>query len=142
MQTIGDLVRARAGDTHVGLRFEDCSWTWAEVVEVASQRAKFYRALAPPGAPFHIGVLLDNIPEFWFTLCGAALAGATVVGINPTRRGAELARDIAHTDCAFVLTETAHLELFDAAGDVVAPGSLYVVDTPEWTAPLPAIAGA
>jgi len=69
MQTIGDLVRARAGDTHVGLRFEDCSWTWAEVVEVASQRAAFYRALAPPGAPFHIGVLLDNIPEFWFTLC-------------------------------------------------------------------------
>ena len=61
------------------------------------------RAPRPADAPFHVGVLLDNVPEFFFTLCGAALAGATVVGINPTRRGAELARDIAHTDCAFVL---------------------------------------
>ena len=106
MVTIGDLVRARADDPRVGLRFEDSSWTWAEVVEAAAQRAAFFRAHAPADAPFHVGVLLDNIPEFWFTLCGAALAGATVVGINPTRRGAELARDIAHTDCAFVLTET------------------------------------
>ena len=61
------------------------------------QRAAFFRAHAPADAPFHVGVLLDNIPEFWFTLCGAALAGATVVGINPTRRGAELgARHRAH----------------------------------------------
>ena len=45
--------------------------------------------------PFHVGVLLENVPEYLFLLGGAALAGATVVGINPTRRGAELARDIA-----------------------------------------------
>jgi fatty-acyl-CoA synthase len=142
MQTIGDLVRARAGDTNVGLRFEDSSWTWAEVVEVAAQRAALFRALAPPGAPFHVGVLLDNIPEFWFTLCGAALAGATVVGINPTRRGAELARDIAHTDCAFVLTESAHLHLFAAAGNAVEPGRLHVIDEPEWSQALAPFAGA
>src|SRR5882757_9589190 len=142
METIADLVRARAGDPNVGLRFEDSSWTWAEVVEAAAQRAAFFRAHAPADAPFHVGVLLDNTPEFWFALCGAALAGATVVGINPTRRGAELARDIAHTDCAFVLTETAHLELFDAAGEVVAPGRLYVVDTPEWSEALTPFTGA
>jgi fatty-acyl-CoA synthase len=142
MQTIGDLVRARAGDTRVGLRFEDRSWTWAEVVEVASQRAAFYRALAPPGAPFHIGVLLDNIPEFWFTLCGAALAGATVVGINPTRRGAELARDIAHTDCVFVLTESAHLHLFEAADGAVEPARLHVIDDPRWSDALAPFASA
>jgi len=131
MATIGELVRARAGDPRVGLRFEDSSWTWAEVVEAAAVRAAFLRAHAPANPPFHVGVLLDNIPEFWFTLCGAALAGATVVGINQTRRGAELARDIAHTDCAFVLTEKTHVELFDAAG---TPGAapLHVVDTPQW----------
>lgn len=142
MATIGELVRARAGDTRVGLRFEDSSWTWGEVVEQAAQRAAFFRAHAPAGAPFHVGVLLDNIPEFWFTLCGAALAGATVVGINPTRRGAELARDISHTDCAFVLTETAHLELFEAAGGVVAPGGVHVVDDPAWRESLAPFAGA
>ena len=87
-------------------------------------------------------MLLDNIPEFWFTLCGAALAGATVVGINPTRRGAELARDIAHTDCAIVLTESVHLGLFDAAGDVVGPGRTHVVDDPAWLAALAPFAGA
>ena len=31
--------------------------------------------------------------------------GATMVGINPTRRGAELASDIRHTDCQLVVTE-------------------------------------
>jgi fatty-acyl-CoA synthase len=142
MATIGELVRARAGDERVGLRFEDASWTWDEVVQAASQRAAFLLAHAPTDGPFHVGVLLDNIPEFWFTLCAAALAGATVVGINPTRRGAELARDIAHTDCAFVLTETAHLQLFDAAGEVVDPQRMHVVDRPEWIESLAPFAGA
>jgi fatty-acyl-CoA synthase len=142
MQTIADLVRARAGDTNVGLRFEDSSWTWAEVVDSAAQRAALFRAIVPADVPFHVGVLLDNIPEFWFTLCGAALAGATVVGINPTRRGAELARDIAHTDCAFVLTESAHLHLFEAARDVVEPQRLHVVDESDWAEALAPFAGA
>ena len=38
-------------------------------------------------------------------LGAAALAGATVVGINPTRRGAELARDITYTECQLIVTE-------------------------------------
>ena len=65
-----------------------------------------------PG-PFHVGVLLDNVPEFTLWLGGAALAGAVVVGINPTRRGAELARDVTHTECQLVLTEPAHASLLD-----------------------------
>jgi fatty-acyl-CoA synthase len=138
MPTMGELVRARAGDARTGLWFEDSSWTWAEVVEAAAQRAAFFRANAPTDAPFHVGVLLDNVPEFWFTLCGAALAGATIVGINPTRRGAELARDIAHTDCAFVLTESAHLDLFPAGS--TAP--LHVIDQPQWAEALAPFAGA
>ncbi len=142
MPTIGELVRARAGDARTGLWFEDSSWTWAEVVDAAAQRAAFLRANAPTDAPFHVGVLLDNIPEFWFTLCGAALAGATIVGINPTRRGAELARDIAHTDCAFVLTEASHLDLFDAAGAVGPTGRLHVIDEPQWPQALAPFAGA
>ena len=41
----------------------------------------------------------------------AAIAGATVVGVNPTRRGPELARDIAHTKGQFVVTTTADAAL-------------------------------
>ena len=145
MATMAELVRARAGDPNVGLRFEDSSWTWAEVVEAAADAPRSSARHAPADAPFHVGVLLDNIPEFWFTLCGAALAGATVVGINPTRRGAELARDIAHTDCAFVLTETGAPRAVRSRGHSPRPAPLHVVDEPEWAealAPFAECAGA
>ena len=61
----------------------------------------------------HIGVLLDNVPEYLFWLGGAALAGAVVVGINPTRRGPELARDIRFTECRMIVTDAAGAELLD-----------------------------
>ena len=38
-------------------------------------------------------------------LGAAALAGAVVVGINPTRRGTELAGDVRHTDCQLMVTD-------------------------------------
>ena len=63
-------------------------------------------------------------------LGAAALSGATLVGINPTRRGAELARDIAAHRLRVPAHRTAHLELLDGAGDVVPPTRLFVVDDP------------
>ena len=44
----------------------------------------------PAGWAFHVGVLLDNTPDYLFAL-GAAAVGATVVGLNPTRQGEHLA---------------------------------------------------
>jgi fatty-acyl-CoA synthase len=52
-----------------------------------------------------VGLLLENRPEFVFAELGAALAGAVIVGLNPTRRGEHLARDIDYADCQLVLTE-------------------------------------
>ncbi|HEY2427671.1 MAG TPA: AMP-binding protein, partial [Acidimicrobiales bacterium] len=103
MSTIAGFVSARAGDPRTALLFEDRSWTWAEWVDECTARAAVLAEGRRPG-PFHIGVLLDNVPEYSFWLGAAALAGAVVVGINPTRRGAELARDITHTDCQLVIT--------------------------------------
>jgi fatty-acyl-CoA synthase len=97
---------ARAEDDHPGLLFGDATWSWREVVAQSAQRAAIAGSLRQPG-PFHIGVLLENGPEYLFWLGGAALSGATVIGINPTRRGAELARDIKHTDCQLIVTDEA-----------------------------------
>ncbi len=142
MNTIADVVRARAGDDRIGLRFEDESWTYAELVDACSQRAAFLLAHKPADAPFHVGVLLDNVPEFWMMLGAAALSGATLVGINPTRRGAELVRDLQHTDCALLVTESAQLELLAGATDAVPRDSVFVVGTPEWEAALAPHRGA
>ncbi len=104
--TIAALLAARAGDDHIGLRAGDDSWTWDEVVRESTTRAALFERLRLEGPP-HVGVLLDNVPEFLFWIGGAALAGAVIVGINPTRRGDELANDIRHTDCQLIVTDSA-----------------------------------
>ncbi|WP_433473969.1 AMP-binding protein [Spirillospora sp. CA-142024] len=108
-----ELVAARGDDDRTGLCFEDRSWTWREVVEESRRRALFVRDLDG-----HAGLFLENGPEHLFWLLGAALAGVPVVELNPTRRGAELARDITHTDCALLVTETSRAPLLEGLADV------------------------
>jgi fatty-acyl-CoA synthase len=110
-QGIAELIAARADDDDVALLAGDESWTWREVAAEAATRAAWLTATLDPSRPLNLGVLLDNTPELVFTLFGAALAGACVVGINSTRRGAELQRDIDHTDCQLVLTDQRHADL-------------------------------
>jgi fatty-acyl-CoA synthase len=113
MTTVADLLLARAADTRPALLFEDESWSYSAYVGEATLRAAYLRQqLDTQGEP-HIGVLLDNTPEFCFWLGAAALAGATMVGINPTRCGDDLARDIAHTECQLLVTEGGHADLLD-----------------------------
>ncbi len=102
--TACELVLLRADDDHPGLRFEGREWSWREVVAESERRAALLAQLRAEG-PFHVGALLENTPEFLFLLAGAALCGAVVVGINPTRRGAQLAEDIRRTDCQLVVTD-------------------------------------
>jgi fatty-acyl-CoA synthase len=102
--TVAGLLRVRADDDAPGVRFEDRTWTWRQVVSESVHRSVLATGRRRPG-PFHIGVLLDNVPDYLFWLGGAALCGATVVGINPTRRGEELARDIRFADCQLVVTD-------------------------------------
>jgi fatty-acyl-CoA synthase len=105
--SVAALLRARAGDSHPGYVFDDCTWSWDDVVDESCRRAAMLAAVLDDRRPLHVGVLLDNVPEYLFVAGGAALAGATVVGINPTRRGAELTHDVAHTDCQVVITDDA-----------------------------------
>ncbi|HSO95754.1 MAG TPA: AMP-binding protein [Acidimicrobiia bacterium] len=125
MTSIADFVRARARDgNRAALRFEDQTWTWSEFVDASAQRAAYLDATLDRDLPPHVGVLLDNVPEFPMWLSAAALAGDAIVGINPTRRGRELERDIRHADCQLIVTEARHLDLLagldlGAAGDRV-----------------------
>ncbi len=110
LPTVTELLLARADDPAPGLVFEDSEWTWAQHVQECANRAALLQSLRRPG-PFHIGVLLDNVPEFSFLLGGAALAGAVVVGLNTTRRGEALVRDVRLADCQVVLTDSRYVEL-------------------------------
>jgi fatty-acyl-CoA synthase len=110
--TIAALVRARAEDDNVGLLYGERSWTWRQIVAEAAVRAAWLRSMLDPARPPHIGVLLPNVPEFVFQTFGAALVGACVVGVNAARRGAELARDIEHTECQFVLADAMYADLY------------------------------
>ncbi|WP_405948223.1 long-chain-fatty-acid--CoA ligase [Streptomyces prunicolor] len=126
-RTVAELVQARWGDHRPGLWCGQQVLTHHEMAAGAAARAALLADLLPPGAEPHVGVLLDNTPEYPLWLSAAALAGAAVAGINPTRRGPELARDILHTECRVLVTERTHLPLLD---DLQLPGiRLLVTDT-------------
>src|SRR5438045_8457037 len=91
--TLADYLLARSGDTSVGMQFEDQTWTWDEYVQACADRAAWLRSL-DVGEPFHVGVLLDNVPEFPMLLGAAALSGAAIVGLNTTKRRREVVADI------------------------------------------------
>jgi fatty-acyl-CoA synthase len=125
--TIFELVASRVGDDRVGLVFEGRTWTWGELVEESLARASLLRQSGLAGK--HIGVLLDNLPEYFFLLCAAALTSSVVVGANDTRRGEALAGDLRHTDCAVILTDSSKAGLL-AGVDVGAPVRL--IDESSW----------
>ncbi|WP_326635043.1 AMP-binding protein [Streptosporangium sp. NBC_01755] len=147
MGPFSELVRARSSDDHVALRFEGRAWTWRETVQEAADRAAAIRDIRPAGdrRQVHVGVLLQNLPDFAFWLLAAGLGGFVIVGINPTRRGEELAQDIRHTDCDLLVTENEHLSLI-AGAELPSVRRVLNVDTAEYAdylrpyrgAPLPA----
>jgi fatty-acyl-CoA synthase len=141
MGVFADHVRARVGDERPALLYEDQRWTYREWVRAGAQRAALFGALRVDGPP-HVGVLLDNVPEFTMWVGAAALAGTTVVGINGTRRGEELARDIRHTDCQLIVTDATQVGLLDGLDLGAAAGRVLVVDTAEYDALLAPHAGA
>ena len=143
--TVAELLQARADDDHPALLFEDEVYTWAELVAAAGRRAALLASRRAPG-PFHVGVLLDNVPEYLFLIAGAARCGAAVVGINPTRRGEELAHDVRHTDCQLLVTDREHARLLEGLDTGVPVDRVVLVDGPGYRGALaaagPAPAGA
>ncbi|MGQ9406687.1 long-chain-fatty-acid--CoA ligase FadD17 [Mycolicibacterium gilvum] len=79
--------------------------SWRNHIREGAALAAALRARLDPNRPPHVGVLLGNTPFFGAVLVAAALSGIVPVGLNPTRRGEALARDIAHADCQLVLAD-------------------------------------
>src|SRR3989440_6983170 len=103
------LLRRNATDVSTrdrpAVKFGDRVWTHGEYVDEASRWAQLFLARAPAGRALHVGVLLDNTPDYLFALGGAALTGAAVVGLNHTRRDEHLLHDNQDTHRGVIGTE-------------------------------------
>jgi fatty-acyl-CoA synthase len=115
------LFRRNASDPDIAprpaVRFGDRIWTHGEYVAESRRWANLFLSRRVADRPFHVGVLLDNVPDYLFALGGAAMVGAAVVGLNHTRRGEGLLRDITHTDVTMIVTEPRHEPLLEPIAD-------------------------
>jgi fatty-acyl-CoA synthase len=121
-ETVQQFLHAHLESDLPGLKFEDRAWTWREFLAESAARAHVLHELAAGAEPLHVGVLLENTPEMVMALAAGALGGHVTVGINTTRRGEGLAKDVRTADCAVLLTDTEHLPLLvglDLGGAVV-----------------------
>src|SRR6266545_2827103 len=130
-RSFAELLVARAEDDHTAILFEDETVSYRAFIAEAARRAALLRDARREG-PFHVGVLLENVPEYLYWIGGAALAGAAVVGINPTRRGAELAHDVRHTDCQLVVTDEDGAGLLAGLDLGIPAESTLTVGAPEY----------
>lgn len=140
MTTVAAMLAARAEDDRPGVLEEGGRWTWRQAVQEGATRAALARSLLGERLP-HIGVLLPNGHEYLFWLNGAALAGAAIVGINPTRRGEALAADVRATDCAMIVTDAEGASLLEGLDLGVDTDKILVVDTPAYEEALARFAG-
>ena len=128
--TIAEVLRALADVETPALHFGDSSWSYRQLLAEASRRAALFDALRDGNRPPHIGVLLDNVPDYLFWLAAAALTGSTVVGINSTYRGDQLGLLIRHTDCQLLVTSTSQSDLLDGVDTGIADNRVLLVDDP------------
>jgi fatty-acyl-CoA synthase len=130
--TTGELLRGLADSDAVGFRFGDDEWTYLQLVEEASRRAALFEQLRGRDRPPHIGVLLDNVPDYLFWLTAAALSGAVIVGINSTYRGDQLGLLVRHTDCQLVVTDSGFDALLEGVDTGVDADRLLRVDQADY----------
>ncbi|MEZ0115456.1 fatty-acyl-CoA synthase [Catenulispora sp. EB89] len=140
--SVAELFTARAGDHATALTWAGPDGdvrrvSWDEHVRHSAARAAWLaerlpaagaRAAAGRGRR-HVGVLMENVPEFSYLLGAAALGGFTLVGLNPTRGAAEVVRDARHTDCALIVTESGFADMVRDCGVPVVD----VDSTEEWS---------
>ncbi len=103
--TVTELLIALAGVDERGVHYGADFVSWRDHLRAGAALAETLWDRLDRDAPPHVGVLLGNTPFFSTVLVAAGLTGLVPVGLNPTRRGAALARDIARADCQLVLAD-------------------------------------
>lgn len=128
MTTAAEILLGRAHDEGVAFCFGEQRWTYRELVEEAARRVAFFEALQDRDRPPHVGVFLDNVPDYLFWLAAAAVSGTVVVGINSTYRGEQLAHLIRHTECQVLVTTSSLHRLTEGVDTGVEPERVLLVD--------------
>ncbi|MGV1087100.1 MAG: long-chain-fatty-acid--CoA ligase FadD17 [Mycobacterium sp.] len=125
MPTVTRLLEPLAEVDDRGINADDGSYSpWRQHIQDGADLSALLRSRLDPDRPPHVGVLLGNTPAFSALLVAAGLGGIVPVGLNPTRRGGALRRDIEHADCQLVLTDTG----LDEYGSGWTPPGMNVLD--------------
>ena len=139
--TVPRLLEPLAEIDDRGVHGDDGSFaTWREHIQLAADLAALLRARLNPDLPPHVGVLLANTPLFSALLVAAGLSGVVPVGLNPTRRGDALRRDVTHADCQLIITDGD----LNSYGPDFAPAEMAVLEVgaPEWATELAGFRGS
>jgi fatty-acyl-CoA synthase len=128
-RTAAELFLRNAGSDDIAAHFDDVSLTYRQLARESLRRAALWDQFRDPARPLHIGVLLDNTPEYLFWLGAAAITRSAIVGINATYRGAQLAQLIDHGDCQVLVTSDTYSDVLADAPNHVAPERVFETQT-------------
>ena len=130
--TVREQLLRHADSDSPAIRYDDLTISWREYIEGAQARAGAITGMLDPARPRHVATLLENTPEMLFALAAGAFGGYVTVGLNATRRGEGLARDIRKSECQVILTDSELKPLLDGLdlGEV----SIIDTDSDEWEA--------
>jgi len=141
LATAAELFWSHQKSESKGLHFEDGEVTYRQWLDEARRRAALFDELRDPDKPPHIGVLLDNTPDYLYWLGAAAISGAVIVGVNSTYRGAELLRLIDHADCQLMVVSDTFGDLLEEAEFSMDPAKVLRTESPAYRAALSDLEG-
>ena len=105
---IGEMIRIRGTDEatrdRVFIRFHDYTATYAQFYHRSVMFGNLFLHMRQDG-PFHVGLLMENYPEFVYSLGGCAFTGAVLVGVNYTQLGEMLVGMLNRMDTQLLITE-------------------------------------
>ncbi|KWX57070.1 fatty-acid--CoA ligase FadD1 [Mycobacterium sp. NAZ190054] len=129
-ETVQQVLRELADSDAIAVKYEGRTWSWREHLDDAAMQAAALIGAADPDRPLHVGALLGNTPDMLTAMAAAGLGGYVLCGINNTRRGDALVRDVRRADCQYLITDSGHRDLLE--GLDLTGVRVLEVGTPDW----------